>query len=399
VVLVPGLTGSGLEAQLSDAPMPHSWCKTSTGGSWMRVWVALSQLLPREKDCLIARLQLTYNATDGTYANRPGVRVRAVDFGGVGGIDVLDPVVPLTAEFKAMIAHLQTAHGYEVGKTLFGAPYDWRLAGDGHARLAAGVGGYYVQLQRLIERAVQETGQKVVIVSHSLGCPTMLYFFNRFVSEEWGIAHIHSWVALAGPWMGSIEQVTSYLGGNTLGVGFVPHDYVRAIQVNATSGVWLSPHPKAFGNATIVTTPSRSYTSADVPELVSTIGDGAGGSQTSALFAKAPAELLGVQRLPRGFPVHNWFSSGRRTVERLDYSSDVGPGFDAAPAATHYGDGDGTVNLLSLKQPMTWEQGPSMSLELMEFPGASHFEMLTDERVLEALSQHLEGSSSRALVV
>ena len=44
---------------------------------------------------------------------------------------------------------------YKLGKDVFIAPYDWRLAGDAHSKRQNGVGGYYSQLQLLIEEAVQ----------------------------------------------------------------------------------------------------------------------------------------------------------------------------------------------------------------------------------------------------
>ena len=46
---------------------------------------------------------------------------------------------------------------------MFLAPYDWRLAGDAHANPANGVGGYYQQLQELIENAVQVGGSKLML--------------------------------------------------------------------------------------------------------------------------------------------------------------------------------------------------------------------------------------------
>ena len=76
-----------------------------------------------------------------------------------------------------------------------------------------------------------------MVLSHSLGCPTILYFFHKYVSADWNAKHIHGWIALSGPWMGGANLVESYLGGWTLGVPtwLVPHDYVRSVQVNASS--------------------------------------------------------------------------------------------------------------------------------------------------------------------
>merc|ERR1719491_1416226 len=152
-----------------------------------------------------------------------------------------------------MIDHL-TGLNYTLGTDLHIAAYDWRLAGDSHAKAANGVGGFYAEIKTLIEQSTLQSGHKVVVLSHSLGCPTMLYFFHNYVSEAWRAAHIHGWVAVSGPWLGATMQANAYLGGWSLGMPtwLLPHDYVKAVQVNASSGVWLSPSPMAFGDAPVV---------------------------------------------------------------------------------------------------------------------------------------------------
>jgi len=399
VVLVPGLTGSGLEEQMDNAPMPHFWCTSDTGGKWMRVWVQISQVAPGNKACLLSRLQLTYDAAKDEYSNLPGVKLRAVDFGGVGGITELDPGVSATKEFNAMIEHLQKKHGYEVGKNLHGAPYDFRLAGDAHTAAKNGVGGYYPQLKKLIEDTVKANGKRAVVVSHSLGCPTMLFFFRRFVSEEWRTANIEAWVALSGPWLGAARQASSYTGGDTLGLPtwLVPHDYVKPVQVNATSGVWLSPHPKGFGDVPIISTPTKNYTAAELPKVISMIGDEAGGKQTLALFAKRSIDLGDLQGIPSGIKLHNWYSSGTKTPLGFRFDKEITQGFNRAPVETTYSDGDGTVNIQSLRMPETWEGSSRASIK--EFPSASHFAMLSDTRVFDALSELLTSVQSTEVIV
>lgn len=125
LIIVPGLTGSGLEVKEHGAPMPHSICRTDTKGKWMKVWVspalwiakkcqggcvvwistwilsdlpntkhqnvnktstnlmisaflmcnavswfgAKVQVLPEEIDCLLARLTLTYDPVSDTYSH------------------------------------------------------------------------------------------------------------------------------------------------------------------------------------------------------------------------------------------------------------------------------------------------------------------------------------------
>jgi len=386
VVLVPGLTGSAMEARLTGASMPHFWCQTDSHGEWVKAWLNPVDLLPEEKDCLVARLVLTYNATDDSYANLPGVELRASGFGGQGN-DVL-----YRYEFGELVAHLRTL-GYVLGQNLYRAPYDWRLAGDAHERQSHGVGGFYEQLKGQLEEAVQRSGRPAVLLSHSLGCPTSLYFLHNFVSDDWKAAHLHSWVAFAGPWLGGATQASAYLGGWNLGLPswLIPHDYVKPVQVNATSGVWISPHPLAFGNRTIVVTPSRNYTAADVPALVSIVGEGSWGSQTRALFDKKSLDLGLIQRPPSQVHMLNWYSTGVKTAERFEYANDLRKGFDDAPTTTIYGDGDGLVNLISLQQvEHVWPGGDKV--ETRAFPGVSHFGMLTDHTVLGALGDYLTGS-------
>lgn len=65
------------------------------------------------------------------YRNQTGVEIRAVDFGGLGGIDALDPGLPRLTPLYSGLTKAFKDEGYEERKDLFGAPYDFRLAGDG----------------------------------------------------------------------------------------------------------------------------------------------------------------------------------------------------------------------------------------------------------------------------
>eukprot|EP00931_Biecheleriopsis_adriatica_P047268 TRINITY_DN27223_c0_g1_i2.p1 TRINITY_DN27223_c0_g1~~TRINITY_DN27223_c0_g1_i2.p1 ORF type:complete len:365 (+),score=48.34 TRINITY_DN27223_c0_g1_i2:38-1132(+) len=228
LILVPGLTGSPLEVKMQKVHMPHFFCKGDTHDTWMKVWVDPLQMLPEEIDCTLKRLTLTYDAESDSYSNLPGVEIRALGWanGTREGATSIDKMY--TYEFGTMMSHLTEKLSYELGRDMFVAPYDWRLAGDAHSHVTNGVGGLYGQLKQLVEEAVARQGRKAVVLSHSLGCPTMLYFFHNYVTESWREEYIHGWVALSGPWMGGATQVSAYLGGWTLGLPkwLLPHDYV-----------------------------------------------------------------------------------------------------------------------------------------------------------------------------
>ncbi len=71
--------------------------------------------------------------------NQEGIQIRSFDFGGLGGIYSIDPDLPgFTATYKPIIDKLTEA-GYKENEDLFGAPYDFRLAGDGLAQASTAI--------------------------------------------------------------------------------------------------------------------------------------------------------------------------------------------------------------------------------------------------------------------
>ena len=158
-------------------------------------------------------------------------------------------------------------------------------------------------------------------------------------------------------------------------------------------GVWMSPHPKAFGNMPIVQTPSRNFTAADVKEVVQILGKSTWGNQTGALFDKLQGPYQDLQSTPSKIKLHNWYSTGIKTGEQFIFDTDLYDGFDKAAAKTVWGDGDGLVNLLSLKQvEEVWPKDAGTSTRV--FPNCSHFGILKDPRMLKALAEYLGESQN-----
>lgn len=72
-----------------------------------------------------------YLPTACRYSNQTGVDIRPMDWGGLGGVESLDPSLPqITPVYKSLTEGLKKA-GYAERVDLFGAPYDFRLAADG----------------------------------------------------------------------------------------------------------------------------------------------------------------------------------------------------------------------------------------------------------------------------
>ena len=99
-------------------------------------------------------------------------------------------------------------------------------------------------------------------------------------------------------------------------------------------------------------------------------------------------------------PSQGGLNPGIKTGEAFIFDSDLHDGFDKAASKTLWGDGDGLVNLLSLKQvEEVWPKDPQTSTKV--FPNCTHFGILSDPRVLTALAQYLarDGSQNVTLVV
>ena len=69
---------------------------------------------------------LDYDSATKNYSNASGVEVRVPGFGGTETVEYLD-ALRLRPEFNTLVDYF-VARGYERGKTIRAAPYDWRLA-------------------------------------------------------------------------------------------------------------------------------------------------------------------------------------------------------------------------------------------------------------------------------
>ena len=85
VVLVPGIGGTQVEQRFVNAKGPHFFC--STNQDWSRVWLKLSNLVPKVWDCFAARIARSWNGS--AWLDQPGVMTRPGQ--GLDAIAYLDP--------------------------------------------------------------------------------------------------------------------------------------------------------------------------------------------------------------------------------------------------------------------------------------------------------------------
>lgn len=298
----------------------------------------------------------------------------------------------ITSYMEPLVRLLEEA-GYVAGKDLFGAPYDFRygLAAPGHP---SHVGSKFLNdLKELVESASNSNGGKpVILLSHSLGGLFALELLNRN-PVFWSNKYIKHLVALSAPWGGTVEELSTFASGNTFGAPLVNPLFVREEQRSCSSNLWLMPSPKVFnGTKPLVVTPSATYSSSDISQFLLDIGypEGVGPYKTRILPL---VESLAVPEVP----VTCIFGSGVETVEKLVYATDD---FDERPEVV-YGDGDGTVNMISLLAlESEWvNSNKSKALKVIKIPDVTHTSILKDSVALhEIIDEILLVNSGKSLV-
>jgi len=266
--------------------------------------------------------------------------------------------------------------GYTIGVNLHGAPYDWRLAPDGHAA----PGQYYDKLKALIESSVTNNGRKAVIVTHSLGGPTINGFFH-IMGTEWVKAHVQSFVPISGPFGGAAEMTLSEVSGDNFGVPFLPMDYLKPVQTSAASGVFLLPDPASFGASPIVQTSSgQKYAAKDMLDLLRELDLTQAADIMESLQSKG---LMSTQLPPPPVQTFVITSTGVKTGLQYEFPGAFnGKAYDQKPQHTTFGDGDGTVNEESLQYPAKYWAGKT-PMQFLSVDNVSHFGMVKDEKVLD----------------
>ena len=94
----------------------------------------------------------------------------------------------------------------------FTAAYDWRLS---YANLEHR-DQYFSRLRSHIEIAAQTSGEKPVLISHSMGSQVVFYFFHwveAHASVGWVDRYIDSWINISGSLLGALKGLPAVLSG------------------------------------------------------------------------------------------------------------------------------------------------------------------------------------------
>lgn len=319
-------------------------------------------------------MKLVYNTTTRKTYNSAGVVTRVQGFGTTESVEFVDPAkVYGTSYFDTIVREL-VALGYERNKNILGAPYDFRKAPNE-------LEDYFTDLEALVERAYHDNGyERVVLICHSMGCLNSLYFLNQ-KNQTWKDKYVRSMISLAGVWGGSVKALKAFASGDNFGVLVIPSLSLRKDVRTFPSLAYLLPSKDVWPeDKVLVKNKRKNYTVKNYKDFFQDINYPVGYEMWLDVHnLTSPLDAPGIE-------VHCLHGSRVNTMDHIDYQYGQFP--DAKPKV-FYGDGDGTVNLVSLKACTNWERKQRQPIYHQSFDSIDHMTILSDGKVLEYVGEAL----------
>ncbi|RKF57511.1 Phospholipid:diacylglycerol acyltransferase [Golovinomyces cichoracearum] len=200
VIMIPGVISSGLE----------SWGTTSNSRPYFRkrLWGSWSMMRALVLDKEGWKKHIMLDKKTGLDPEG-GIKLRAAQ-----GFDATDFFITGYWIWNKIIENLATI-GYDPTNS-YTASYDWRLS---YANLETR-DQYFTRLKLYIEISRQVSKKKVVLVSHSMGSQVIFYFFHWVSSvqggnggDDWVENNVDSWINISGCMLGAIKGLPSVLSG------------------------------------------------------------------------------------------------------------------------------------------------------------------------------------------
>lgn len=357
VILVPGLGGSRLYNEQGHL----RWCNwQGFFPHWTNSW--RDELTVRYNSCT-QEFEEDVGHTPYRQAHWVNNRFKPTpDFGGVDGIgNVLSRSVKSSWQFQGVL-NAASELGYTEGANLLGAPYDFRKITSPTV---------WTEYCRSLKALIEHCGQKVVLLSHSMGSTLLLTFLTLYLprvlsaeqTQVWKNKHVKRWVTVNGAFGGAGKAMRSFLSGDNNGMGYICdtgcHDWYQPLLENASGVLWMLPHPTVFtGSTPIVTIGNREYNAQQIPDLLEKVAPLAASAYKDTVIPMLTivppnVPVVCVTSSQPGTPMQCFYpdeslSFHKVTMqdERVYYASNT--------SHVQHMCGDGTVPYMSLMVPQKW---------------------------------------------
>ncbi|KAI5363581.1 putative lecithin:cholesterol/phospholipid:diacylglycerol acyltransferase, alpha/Beta hydrolase [Septoria linicola] len=199
VIMIPGVISTGLESWGTE-DWSRQYFRKRLWGSW-----SMMRALVLDKPSWKKHIMLDKK----TGLDPPGVKLRAAQ-----GFDAADFFITGYWIWNKILENLATI-GYDPTNA-FTAAYDWRMSYLNYEIRDQ----YFTRLKNHIEIAKHVSGEKAVLLSHSMGSQVLFYFFRWVEAEGYGNGgdswvndHIESWINISGCMLGALKDVPAVLSG------------------------------------------------------------------------------------------------------------------------------------------------------------------------------------------
>lgn len=359
IVLIPGDGGSQILAKINKTEYVHYFCATQTQ-DWFYLWLDPTQILPYVIDCWVDNMKLLYDNKTRTTRNNHGVHLKIPDFGNTTSVEYLDVGKSSYALYFGNMVDALIDMGYERKKSIFAAPYDFRKAANEQEE-------WFKTFKKLVMSAyTSNDNQRVILVTHSMGSPMMLYFLSHYVDQAWKDKYIRCQISLSGVLGGTVRAVKVFALGDNLGSYLVQAMHFRTEQRASPSLAWLMPSSDLWDeNEVLIQAQNINITLKNFKQFY----DLQGASDGYNMWQDTKHLLKGIPAPQIEF--YCWHGINVPTTEKLVYYK-----FPSSTPVIKKGDGDGTVNLRSMKACLNWRTQQTQPVHYRTFKGIDHGNMI-----------------------
>eukprot|EP01084_Bolivina_argentea_P133431 235486_1 len=239
VIIFPGICSTSLElwqSNIENDKYINEECKNYIKWNMrQRIWGSAHCIteLMRSPKCWLYHMML--NESTGLDPN--GIKIRAIE--GATGADYLFPGFWVWA---LVLDNLVTI-GYDTNQIYF-ANFDWRVSPNKLNIRDA----YWDRCKFEIELRVKLTGEKAVLIGHSMGANMIMYFLQWVTSnhplgghggKQWVDQYIDSFIPVGGPLLGAPKIIPMYLFGEALETALLPRP-LRSFKEMVMPRPWFS---------------------------------------------------------------------------------------------------------------------------------------------------------------
>lgn len=236
-------------------------------------------------------------------------------------------------------------------------------------------------MKKLIEGTfANNNNTPVVLVAHSMGAPTTLFFLTKLVEQDWKDKYIKAYIPISGVWRGAAKAAKAFSTGDNEGIIIDKNIWGRSSQRTFPSNAWLLPYPSDTWTSEdiLVVTPTANYSAWDYEAFFKAMNYTRGYEMFNEV-----KDLTGSVPAPN---VTTYCFYGCNVPTPLQFI--YGPGeFPNIEPKIINGSGDGTVNINSLLVCERWKQQQTYPVTLQGFDGVEHVHTIKTQSVIDAVDK------------